>query len=71
MFESQAPIVSGFGFGSVTSGIKDFLVSTNNSVGKESRILFKFDGKAYRQNECYEVSAHAEVQGSATKVPCK
>jgi hypothetical protein len=55
MFEQQAPIVSGFGFEQEGSwGIKNFLVSANSSAAKESRILFKFDGKVYRQSQCYE-----------------
>jgi hypothetical protein len=71
MFEQEAPIVSGFGFEQETSeGIKNFLVSTNSSAVTERRILFKFDGKVYRQSECYEVW----IDGAAErieKVPCK
>jgi len=37
-----------------SGGIKNFLVSANSSAAKESRILFKFDGKVYRQSQCYE-----------------
>lgn len=56
LFEHEAPVVSQFGFDQqTTGGIKDFLVSANSSARKESRILFKFDGKFYRQKECYDV----------------
>ncbi len=71
MFEQEAPVVSGFGFEQETSeGIKNFLVSTNSSAVTGKRILFKFDGKVYRQSECYEVW----IDGAAErieKVPCK
>jgi hypothetical protein len=71
LFEEEAPIVSGFGFEEEAGGgIKNFLVSTNSSAAAEKRILFKFDGKVYRQSECYEVW----IDGAAErieKVPCK
>lgn len=71
MFDQEAPIVSGFGFErEANEGIKNFLVSANSSAAKESRILFKFDGKVYRQSQCFEVSIDygtAEIE----KVSCK
>jgi hypothetical protein len=72
MFDQEAPIVSGFGFEQEASGgIKNFLVSTNSSTAMESRILFKFDEKVYRQSQCFEVSIdHAGAENSG-KVPCK
>lgn len=68
----EAPIVSGFGFEQEASrGIKNFLVSANSSATKGSRILFKFDGKVYRQSECYEVSIDHAGADRIEKVPCK
>jgi len=68
MFDHQAPIVSAFGFDQEISGIKNFIVSANSSADKESRILYKFDGKFYRESECYDVSVAA---GKIEGVPCK
>jgi hypothetical protein len=71
MFEQEAPIVSGFGFEQETAGaIKNFLVSANSSATKQRRVLFKFDGKVYRQSECYEVSIDGAAE-KIEKVPCK
>jgi hypothetical protein len=72
MFEQEAPIVSGFGFEQEASGgIKNFLVSANSSTAKESRTLFKFDGKVYRQSQCFEVSIDDAVTEKIEKVSCK
>jgi hypothetical protein len=72
MFEQEAPMVSGFAFEQETSGgIKNFLVSANSSAAKESRTLFKFDGKVYRQSECYDVSIHGASANKIEKVLCK
>jgi len=72
MFEEKAPIVSGFGFEQEASeGIKNFLVSANGSAAKESRRLFKFDGKVYRQSQCYEVSIDYPAAEKIEKVSCK
>ena len=72
MFEEKAPIVSGFGFEQETSGgIKNFLVSANSSAAKESRRSFKFDGKVYRQSQCYEVSIDYPAAEKIEKVSCK
>ena len=71
LFEEDAPVVSLFGFDQqTTNGIKNFLVGANSSAEKESRILFKFDGKFYRQNECYDVSRNALESTKIQKVPC-
>jgi hypothetical protein len=71
LFEEEAPIVSGFSFEEEASGgIKNFLVSTNSSAATEKRILFKFDGKVYRQSECYEVWIDGAAERTE-KVPCK
>jgi hypothetical protein len=72
MFEQEAPTVSGFGFEQEASGgIKNFLVSANSSATRESRTLFKFDGKTYRPSECYEVSIDGAAAEKIEKVPCK
>jgi hypothetical protein len=71
MFEQQALIVSALGFEQEASGgIKNLLVSANTSAATERRILFKFDGKIYRQSECYEVSFNGAAE-SIDKVPCE
>ena len=71
MFDHEAPIVSGLGFGDeTTAGIKTLVVRTHVSAEKETRIRFTFDGAFYRQNQCYEVS----IDGAAEKtesVPCQ
>jgi hypothetical protein len=72
MFEQEAPIVSGLAFEQEASGgIKNFLVSANSSAAKENRILFKFDGKVYRQSEWYDVSIHGASANKIEKVLCK
>jgi hypothetical protein len=72
MFDQEAPIVSGFGFEQEASaGIKNFLVKTNISADKESRILFKFDGNVYRQSECFDVSVNGGAADKVETVPCK
>jgi len=72
LFEREAPIVSGFAFEQeTTSGIKNFLVSANTSAAQERRILFKFDGKFYRQSECFDVSINGAGTEKIEKMPCK
>jgi len=72
LFEQEAPVVSGFGFDEEGSGgIKNLLVSANSSAEKEARTLFKFDGKFYRQSECYGVSLRGGREQKVEKVPCK
>ena len=72
MFEREAPIVSGFGFEQeVSGGIKNFLVSANSSAAEESRTLFKFDGKVYRQSQCYKISIDDAAAEKIEKVSCK
>jgi hypothetical protein len=71
LFQREAPVVSGFGFDQEsTNGIKNFLVSTNSSAEKETRVLFKFDGEFYQKAECYDVSANATAENKIKKVPC-
>lgn len=71
LFEREAPIVSGFGFEQGTNlSIQNLLVSSNNSARKERRILFKFDGKYYRQSDCYDVLFNAPGSEKVVKVPC-
>ena len=71
MFAQEAPVVSGFRFEQeANGGVKNFLVSTTSSAATEKRTLFKFDGKVYRESECYDVW----VDGAAErieKIPCK
>ena len=65
LFEQEAPIVSKFRFEQqANESIRDFLVSANTSATGETRVLFKFNGKAYRKSECYEVW----VDGAAERV---
>lgn len=71
LFEQEAPIVSGFEFEQeANGGIRNFLVSANTSATEETRTLFKFDGKAYRKSECYEVWVDGAAE-RVEKVPCK
>ena len=71
MFERDAPVVSGFGFEQEASqGIENLLVSENSSAAAESRTLFRFDGKVYRESQCYEVSIDNGSE-KIEKVSCK
>lgn len=71
MFEQEAPIVSGLGFEQEASGgIKNLLASANTSAETERRILFTFDGRIYRQSECYKVWFDGASE-SIDKIPCK
>ncbi len=70
MFEQDAPVVPEIGFDELAMhGIKSFLVSSNSSAGKESRILFRFDGKFYCQGECYDVSMKYSRGGYGSTQP--
>jgi len=72
MFEQEAPIVSAFGFEQeAAGGIRNFLVRANSSAAEESRIVFKFDGKFYRQSACYDVSVDNGEAGKSEEVACK
>ena len=72
MFEREAPIVSGFGFEQEGSGgIRNFVVSAHGSAAEESRTLFKFDGKVYRQSQCYKISIGDAAAEMIEKVACK
>jgi hypothetical protein len=67
MFDEQAPIASGFGFGPESSnGIKNFVIAANQSAEMEKYTVYKFDGKLYRAGQCYEKS-NAQIK----TVPCK
>jgi len=71
MFEHEAPIVSGLGFEQeAKGGIKNLLVRANSSAATERRTLFKFDGKIYRQSECYEVWLDGAAE-RIDQVPCE
>lgn len=55
MFDEQAPIASGFGFGPESNnGLKNFVISANQSADLEKYTVYKFDGKLYRASQCYE-----------------
>jgi hypothetical protein len=57
MFQRQAPIISAFGFADHTSrGIRDLVTLADASAETRSYIVFAFDGKFYREAECYELS---------------
>jgi hypothetical protein len=72
LFDQEAPIVSGFGFEpEATDGIRNLLVSATRSAAEESRLLFKFDGKFYRQSGCYDVSLNGTAGEKITEAPCK
>lgn len=72
MFEREAPIASGLGFEQEGSGgIKNFVVNANSSAAEESRTLFKFDGKVYRQSQCYKISTGDAATERIEKVACK
>jgi hypothetical protein len=72
LFDREAPVISGFGFEhEASAGIRNLLVSAERCVGKENRILFKFDGNFYRQSECYEVDLSSTGDETTHKVACK
>jgi len=49
MAKDEVPIAEGFGLGpNVTSGIKDFSISTNSSADSGKSMTYKFDGRLYR-----------------------
>ena len=57
MFDEQAPIAAGFGFAQESSnGVKNFVIAANQSAEMEKYMSYKFDGKFYRANSCYEKS---------------
>ena len=67
MFDEQAPIASGFGFGPESSnGIKNFVIAANESAESEKYTIYKFDGKLYRTSQCYEKS-----KAQSKSVSCK
>ena len=72
LFAQEAPVVSGVAFEQeATGGIKNLLVSANSSAARESRVLFRFDGKFYRQSECFDISLNGSTPEGVEKVPCK
>ncbi len=49
MAEDEVPIAEGYNLGPhVTSGIKDFSISTNVSAASAKNTTYRFDGKFYR-----------------------
>jgi hypothetical protein len=42
-----------------------------SSAARESRVLFRFDGKFYRQSECFDISLNGSTPEGVEKVPCK
>jgi hypothetical protein len=72
LFDDEAPIVSGLGFEHATTlSIENLLVRMNRSAQEELWILFKFDGRHYRQGHCYNVSVKAAGAEDFMKVPCE
>ena len=72
LFESQAPIASMFGFATEASnGIKNFVVVANSSASDSKYVVYKFDGKFYRESACYSRHAEAEEKSRIEKVSCK
>lgn len=71
MFARQAPIASKVAFEQrASSGVRNLLVSANISAAEATRILFVFDGKMYRQTECYDVANDGTDERVKT-VPCR
>lgn len=67
MFQKDAPIGDGFGFlPESSSGIPNFVVSTNTSAQSSNYIVYGFDGKYYRPRQCYE-----SLKEQVKKVSCK
>lgn len=72
LFENEAPIVSAVGFEQATTLTIENLVSTvHMSAQEELWILFKFDGRYYRQDHCYNVSFKSPGAQDLIKVACK
>jgi hypothetical protein len=72
LFESQAPVIAGFGFlPNGSNGIRDLVTVTNAGGKRDVYTVFVFDGSRYRERRCYERSADGkEKPGSITSVPC-
>jgi hypothetical protein len=52
MAGDQAPIASGFEFGTTfTHGIRDFTITSNSSAAASKRVTLKFDGKFYQAQQ--------------------
>jgi hypothetical protein len=71
MFKGEAPVVSGLGFVRQTAGIKDVVVSANESADKENWTQYAFDGKFYRPTVCYDVLYGGTKDERAEKVACR
>ncbi len=68
MFQDRAPVASTFGFQDTASnGIKDLVVEANSSAGQAQYIVYKFDGKFYHANKCYQVSSGGATKRTACK----
>jgi len=71
LFDGEAPVVAGFGFSmEETAGIRDFYASAEVSARKEEQTKYKFAGKVYRRNECYEVARDGAAE-KVKKAACK
>jgi hypothetical protein len=58
LFGKEAPIVAGFGFlQTKNSGVSDLVTDTNAGGGRDSYIVFGFDGSHYQALRCYERTA--------------
>lgn len=72
LFESQAPVIAGFGFLQKRSnGIRDLVAVTNAGGDRHIYTVFIFDGSRYRERQCYERTADGkEKLATMTSVPC-
>jgi hypothetical protein len=71
MFDGEAPIVAGLGFGRhVSHEIPDLIATAPLSASASTYFVYVFDGTVYRADACYEVEADG-AKRSAKKVACK
>jgi hypothetical protein len=71
MFDGEAPVVAGLGFGRhVNHEIPDLIATASLSASTSTYLVYVFDGTVYRADTCYEVET-AGAKRSATQVSCK
>jgi hypothetical protein len=71
MFDGEAPVISGLGFGRhVSHEMPDLIATASLSSSTSSYVVYVFDGTVYRADACYEVEAGG-AKRSAKKVACK
>jgi hypothetical protein len=72
MFQDQAPLPSGFGFDDeTTNGVKNFVVVANSSAAASKYVVYRFDGKFYREGACYNTHEGSDGKQALEKAPCK